>query len=184
MRTRALILLVLAALFGVSPGWAQSGGTYDLSWTTIDAGGVAMASGGTYALDGSIGQSDAGELTGGTYKMAGGLWGGGMTSVAVGVAAPVPKGPLGLRTSRPNPFSGTTTIDFLVPKHQRMELQVYDLRGRLVRSLFDESLNAGQHSIIWDGRDNAGQRVASAVYLIRLSSAEVEASAKVVFLGK
>mgnify|MGYP005840982857 CR=1 FL=1 len=61
---------------------AQSGGGYDLTWNTIDGGGYMFSTGGGYALGGTIGQADAGTLSGGGYTLAGGFWGGG-----VGVAA-------------------------------------------------------------------------------------------------
>lgn len=54
---------------------AQSGGTYDLTWNTIDGGGTMSASGGTYTLSGTIGQSEAGMVSGGPYTLNGGFWG-------------------------------------------------------------------------------------------------------------
>jgi hypothetical protein len=58
-----------------SPALAQTGGGYDLTWSTIDAGG-SMSSGGGYSLSGTIGQPDAGALSGGGYEIHGGFWGG------------------------------------------------------------------------------------------------------------
>jgi hypothetical protein len=68
-----VILLLLLAL----PTLAQSGGDYDLSWNTVDGGGGTFSSGGSYILGGSIGQPDAGVMTGGDYTLGGGFWGGG-----------------------------------------------------------------------------------------------------------
>ena len=65
-----LLLLASVAL-------AQSGGGYDLTWNTVDGGGATFSEGGGYALGGTIGQPDAGVLTGGAYTLAGGFWGGG-----------------------------------------------------------------------------------------------------------
>jgi len=59
----------------VSLAVAQVGGSYDLSWNTMDGGG-GTATGGTYSLSGTVGQCDAGVLSGGTYTLAGGFWGG------------------------------------------------------------------------------------------------------------
>jgi hypothetical protein len=54
---------------------AQSGGGYDLSWWTIDGGGVTFATGGTFNLGGTVGQPDASsELTGGAFSLTGGFW--------------------------------------------------------------------------------------------------------------
>lgn len=52
---------------------AQTGGGYDLTWSTIDGGG-GTSNGGAYTLGGTIGQPDAGTLSGGTYTLIGGFW--------------------------------------------------------------------------------------------------------------
>ena len=75
---RATILLALAVLLLLaSVALAQSGGGYDLTWNTVDAGGYTFSTGGDYSLGGTIGQPDAGVLTGGDYTLGGGFWGGG-----------------------------------------------------------------------------------------------------------
>ncbi|MEK6676223.1 MAG: hypothetical protein AABZ47_11300 [Planctomycetota bacterium] len=53
---------------------AQTGNGYDLTWSTIDSGGEMFSTGNGYELGGTIGQADAGELTGGTYAVTGGFW--------------------------------------------------------------------------------------------------------------
>ena len=55
---------------------AQSGGGFDLSWSTVDGGGGASA-GGSFRLTGTIGQPDAGRVSGGSYRLDGGFWSGG-----------------------------------------------------------------------------------------------------------
>ena len=75
---RAAIFLALAAfLLLASVALAQSGGGYDLSWNTVDGGGYTFSAGGDYTLGGTIGQPDAGELTGRDYILGGGFWHGG-----------------------------------------------------------------------------------------------------------
>jgi hypothetical protein len=65
-----LTMLVLAA-----GAQAQSGGGYDLSWSTVDGGGQTWSTGGVYSLGGTIGQPDAGsEHGGGNYELQGGFW--------------------------------------------------------------------------------------------------------------
>ena len=68
----------------------------------------------------------------------------------------------------PNPFNPHTSIPFTLAAADAVRLQVYDLRGRLVRTLWDGPLAAGAHRLDWDGRNTAGQPVASGVYLYRL----------------
>lgn len=70
------IVLILALLFVATNALAQSGGSYDLTWNTVDGGGATFSTGGSYSLGGTIGQADAGALSGGTYTLAGGFWGG------------------------------------------------------------------------------------------------------------
>jgi hypothetical protein len=75
---RAAVFLALAAILLLgSVALAQSGGGYDLSWNTVDGGGYTFSAGGDYTLGGTIGQPDAGELSGGSYIFGGGFWGGG-----------------------------------------------------------------------------------------------------------
>jgi hypothetical protein len=69
-----LVLLCLVGSMGMAA--AQSGGGYDLSWSTIDGGGVMLSTGAGYALGGTIGQPDAGTSTGSGYSLAGGFWAG------------------------------------------------------------------------------------------------------------
>jgi len=78
MRRWGLLLpflaLVILLLSGIVMG--QSGGGYDLSWSTIDGGGYTFSTGGGYTLGSTIGQPDAGAMSGGGYTLGGGFWGG------------------------------------------------------------------------------------------------------------
>jgi len=72
----SLILVALLLLLITIPVLSQSGGGYDLTWSTVDGGGVMSSGGGSYTLAGTIGQPDAGdEWTGGRYALWGGFWG-------------------------------------------------------------------------------------------------------------
>ena len=71
----SLLLLVIAvAVLGVVSASALAG--YTLDWWTVDGGGATFSIGGSYSLGGSIGQPDAGVLSGGSYQLNGGFWGG------------------------------------------------------------------------------------------------------------
>ncbi|MFQ6104203.1 MAG: FG-GAP-like repeat-containing protein [Candidatus Glassbacteria bacterium] len=78
-----------------------------------------------------------------------------------------------LHQNFPNPFNPQTTIRFSVPGEEggrvAVSMAVYDIKGRLVRRLIDGELPAGTHSVVWDGRDERGIKVASGVYLARLT---------------
>jgi uncharacterized membrane protein len=70
-----LILFALSQSQTSAPASAQSGGTYDLTWNTLDGGGATFSAGGAYELGGTIGQADAGTMSGGQYALGGGFWG-------------------------------------------------------------------------------------------------------------
>jgi hypothetical protein len=74
-----LLILVILLPARVGPAVAQSGGPYDLTWSTVDGGGEMYSAGGAYTLGGTVGQPDAGVLEGGAYTLAGGFWGGAST---------------------------------------------------------------------------------------------------------
>lgn len=74
-----------------------------------------------------------------------------------------------LARSAPNPFNPTTRIAFTLPEGgARAKLDVYDVSGRLVRTLIDGVLAAGVHDATWNGVDGRGHAVASGVYFSRL----------------
>jgi len=68
----------------------------------------------------------------------------------------------------PNPFNPMTDIKFSLPHEARVSLKIYDISGRLVQDLVHENMAAGEHSVRWMGRDNAGKSVASGTYFVRL----------------
>ena len=82
-RTTLLAAILLVGVASVaSTVYAQTGGGYDLTWSTIDSGGGASAAGG-YTLGGTAGQPDAGAMAGGGYTLAGGFWGGEATQYRI-----------------------------------------------------------------------------------------------------
>jgi len=88
-----------------------------------------------------------------------------------------------LAQNEPNPFNPTTEIRFDLPRSGRVQLRVYDLAGRLVRTLVDGPMTAGaEQRVIWNGRDGAGRMVSSGVYLYRLQAAEFEQTKRMVLL--
>lgn len=76
-----------------------------------------------------------------------------------------------LHACRPNPFNPSTTIRYDLPKTASTRLCIYDLTGRMIRTLVDaEYHQPGRHWVEWDGRDNAGQEVGSGTYFYRLEA--------------
>jgi hypothetical protein len=82
----------------------------------------------------------------------------------------------------PNPFSSTTRIDFEMAGAARIQLEVFDASGRQVRRIIDARKAAGNHSAIWDGKDNTGAQLNSGVYFCRISCGDTEASGKILLL--
>ena len=74
--TNIVLPVLTICLLLLSPASAQTGGHYELSWSTIDGGG-GVSSGGQYELVGTIGQPDAAWSSGGSYELLGGFWPGG-----------------------------------------------------------------------------------------------------------
>lgn len=76
-----------------------------------------------------------------------------------------------LENAYPNPFNPSTSIRFSIPEGQKVRLEVYDIRGKLVNSLVDsEFMNAGTYESVWNGKNNLGEKVASGIYLVRLTT--------------
>jgi hypothetical protein len=70
----------------------------------------------------------------------------------------------------PNPFNPRTTIDFALDRDAQTSIRVFDVQGRMVRTLVDSYLSAGRRSVTWDGLDDGGSPVASGVYFLRMEA--------------
>ena len=77
-----------------------------------------------------------------------------------------------LLSPRPNPFNPQTEIRYSMAAAGRVKMVIYDVRGRLVRTLVSEHQSAGLHSALWMGRDDRGSRVASGAYFLRMTFGE------------
>jgi len=90
----------------------------------------------------------------------------------------VPEVPAALQLAQnhPNPFNPATHLSFGLPSTGHVRLAIFDLRGSELAVLVDESLPAGEHRVLWDGRDRRGLPVASGPYMARLEAGgEVQA---------
>jgi len=68
----------------------------------------------------------------------------------------------------PNPFNPETRLSFILPQSGRVQLDIYNLRGQLVRRLLDTDKQAGHHNLLWDGRDETGRTVGSGIFFARI----------------
>jgi hypothetical protein len=91
-----------------------------------------------------------------------------------------------LHGSYPNPFNPDTNIHFTVGSSFQMkslvQIDIYNIKGQLVRSLVDGEFASGKHSVVWDGTDDGGRSVGSGVYLYRIVAGEFTATKKMVLM--
>jgi hypothetical protein len=100
-----------------------------------------------------------------------------------GVLRPATGAMLAIRAVVPNPSSGRTRIEFEIPRAGSARLEVFDLAGARVRTLFNGPVEPGLRSVIWDGRNAGGRSVSAGVYFARLSLAGKTVS-RTVLIGR
>lgn len=82
----------------------------------------------------------------------------------------------------PNPFNPETTISFELPFRTEAELVVFNVRGQKIRSLASGSMEAGRHTVVWNGLDDAGKPVSSGIYFTRISSGNTNETRKMMLI--
>ncbi|MCG8603943.1 T9SS type A sorting domain-containing protein, partial [bacterium] len=85
-------------------------------------------------------------------------------------------GGFALSQNYPNPFNPTTRIEFSLPVQTRVRLNIYNLSGQLIRTLVDDTFQAGRFTATWEGRDGLGRPVASGTYIYTLTNGDLRAS--------
>ncbi len=79
---------------------------------------------------------------------------------------------LALRAPTPNPFRDTAAISLVLGVPAQVDVAVYDVTGRMVRSISSGALGAGEHTLCWDGRDISGEECAAGVYFARATGSD------------
>jgi len=102
--------------------------------------------------------------------------------VITGAGDDTPTTVTALYPNAPNPFNPTTSIRYSLKERQRVSIRIYDVAGRLVRTLVDESRPAGVQKVAWHGRNDHGQAVASGVYFIEMRTDNFRRIQKAVLL--
>jgi hypothetical protein len=100
------------------------------------------------------------------------------------VPVSTPSAPAVHLTSRPNPFHSSADVTLYVRSEQKGLLTVYDVAGRLVRTLHDGILSPGPNAFSWDGKDNEGAQVRTGVYFLRFEGREEALTRKLVLLRR
>ncbi|MDD4051286.1 MAG: Ig-like domain-containing protein [candidate division Zixibacteria bacterium] len=87
-----------------------------------------------------------------------------------------------LEQNFPNPFNPETTIRFSLGRRGQVSIIVYNILGQRVATLTDQEYEAGEHQVIWDGRDGRGRQAASGIYLYQIKSEQLTKSRKMILL--
>jgi hypothetical protein len=88
----------------------------------------------------------------------------------------------GLLQNNPNPFSNQTTIAYFVSKPVDVTLKIFDISGKLVKTIDQGKVNSGNHQVTWNGTDNQGKMLGSGIYVVRLQTSEFSDSMKMFML--
>ena len=163
--------------FSVAEALAERAG---LGSTGAGRGGGFIKLNGELVQGGSF--TDAGAVDGVLYSYMVGAVGDDGTEVLAGpveVLADFRVSGLWLAPPTPNPFAGTSSFEFAVPRGAGAELGIYTPGGRVVRRL---DIAAGSSAATWDGLSSRGEPVSPGVYLVKLEAAGESAHRKLVFL--
>jgi hypothetical protein len=87
-----------------------------------------------------------------------------------------------LSQNYPNPFNPETRIRYELPQSSRVALKIFNMLGQEVRTLVNEFKSAGSFDVLWDGKDNSGQRMPNGVYLYRIETDGLVQSKKMLLL--
>lgn len=172
---------VLLSFFEAEPG----PGRVDMRWEAVADGGALFrldavladhtwtvpwrqdAPGLYSAKDASLALAEGGEVS---YRLSAregqGDW---MLLRETSVTVPAAPARTGLLPGYPNPFNPCVTLRFVLSSPQPARLEVFDVAGRKIMVLVDDTLEQGHHEIIWRGTDNAGTELSSGIYFAKLS---------------
>jgi hypothetical protein len=87
-----------------------------------------------------------------------------------------------LNGNYPNPFNPETTISYSVEKAGKVTLEVYNILGQKVRTLVNDTKDAGSHNVVWNGKDQAGNNVSSGVYFYRMKNGNYSKTNKMILM--
>ncbi len=87
-----------------------------------------------------------------------------------------------LKQNYPNPFNPSTIIEFALPREEFVKIKIYDMLGREVKTLTNSMFEAGVHKLLWDGTDNAGNKVSSGAYIYKIVAGKYMAVKKMLLM--
>ncbi|MBW6514014.1 MAG: T9SS type A sorting domain-containing protein [Candidatus Syntrophosphaera sp.] len=87
-----------------------------------------------------------------------------------------------LRGNYPNPFNPETSVSFALKEPAPVKIDIYDHKGRKVKTLVEQDFTSGRHSVVWNGRDEGGKPVASGVYFYKMTTGKYSSTRKMVLM--
>jgi len=87
-----------------------------------------------------------------------------------------------LKGNYPNPFNPTTTIRYSVKEAGPVEIEIYNVKGQLVKQLLQEDKAAGEHTVIWNGTDQNNQAVSTGVYFYKMNAGKYSSTRKMIMM--
>lgn len=177
--SRTALFTVVLIVLSLPPSMCRS--------ATIDRAVIGQAGGqvraGTIIMDLSIGEPIIGTAASGSVQVDFGYWWTILT-VNVGVENDAPLLAYAMRQNAPNPFTTATRIAYTIPAGSRVPvfIGIYDLGGRLVRTLVHETKMPGQYSASWDGTTDSGTLVLAGVYFAKFHAGPFRRTSKLVML--
>jgi hypothetical protein len=100
----------------------------------------------------------------------------------LGDASMLPPASFGIYQNFPNPFNPITKINYYLPKQKDVTITIYDMLGRQVRTLINQTQYAGFHSVIWNTNNDYGKPVSAGIYLYQIQAGEYLQTKKMVLL--
>lgn len=169
MKHAVLVVAILAV--ALVPAGAQ----YQITSSVIGSG-ACSASGGSYSMQGTVGQPATGVATGGSYINEIGFWyqpG----WILTGIEDELRPKRFELQQNFPNPFNPVTTFRFAVPRASRVTVKLYDVAGREIRTLVDREYEIGFHTV-----PLSAEGLASGVYFCRMDADSFSQTRKLLLL--
>nr|MDK2850164.1 hypothetical protein [Candidatus Cloacimonadota bacterium] len=87
-----------------------------------------------------------------------------------------------LKGNYPNPFNPETTIHYSVKENSPVTIDIFNVKGQRVRRLVNETVNAGEHTVIWNGTDENGRSVSSGIYYFKMNAGKYSSTRKMIMM--
>jgi len=87
-----------------------------------------------------------------------------------------------LHQNYPNPFNPTTTINYSLKENSKVSINIYNIKGQKVKQLVSDQLPAGQHSVVWNGKDDNSKSVSSGIYFYNLKTGNFQKVRKMILM--